>query len=102
MRWNFAQRSGFWKVWNFDDNKRFGGRMAMPGPHTGNANQFVGRVSGNDNLRGYAVGSFVKRPGDGVGTVPVGAIGNFAVRNGNYNAGGIFAGSQTIPGSVSD
>ena len=76
----------------------------MPGQVTNAPNQFNGALYGHKAeygwFGGYAAGSFVKGPGHVAGQTPAGVMGNWAIRNGHYNAGGIFAGSRYQPMSV--
>jgi hypothetical protein len=112
MGWDFAKRSGDFKVTDFDKKNvsgylpsgiDFGGELSAPGVPTGKPNQFGGPLSitraatGRTDLigtPGYALGSFVgaTRAGAIAGN-PKGVIGNWNIGGTNYKAGGIFGGS---------
>jgi hypothetical protein len=104
MKWNFADRTGYFKVRHFDEahfhgvgGLRFSGKINMAQSPTNGLNQFNGSLWGPYGLKGKTVGSFVKAPGQVAGNVPKGVIGNWGVGNYHYKAGGIFAGSQVTP-----
>ena len=115
MRWNFRHRSGDFRITDFDKfdddsgigtfhgGLDFGGKMYMSRNPTKGPNQFNGAIYGHkynyEWFGGYAASSLVRAPGQLAGEKPDGVIGNWAIRNGNYNAGGIFAGSRTVPGA---
>ena len=95
MSWNFADRAGRFDITGFDKSpanttgRSFGGPIEMPESPTGVANRFTGGIVGG-GLSGNVAGSFVRSPGQGPGSIPNGAIGNWNAGNEAYRVNGVF------------
>ncbi len=91
MSWDFALRSGQFRITNFDGDRAFRGLIGQ----TESGGHFAGALNGHNSLSGDVRGSFVNNSD----TIAAGVIGNFQVGNGEgYRATGIFTGSGNPAG----